>query len=98
MSRATCDIPRSAPTSPDESLCLTAVLMSLADLLCERGVFTREQLELRATEMIENPDLRSACDFANAVAQRLFNKKFGAQFEKQKPGTTGDCPILPGRR
>lgn len=98
MTRATLDIPRTAPSSPDETLCLTAVLMSLADLLCERGVFTREQLELRATEMIENPDLRSACDFASAVAQRLFEKKFTAHLEKRKSDTTGTCPVLPTER
>jgi hypothetical protein len=99
MTRATCDILQNPPPpSPDESMCLAAVLMALADLLVERDVFTREQLEIRAQAMIENPDLRSATNFASAVAQRLFEKRFGARFEKQKPDTTGICPIMPGRR
>src|SRR5512141_1106571 len=98
MSKATCDIPRSAQLSPDESVCFTAVVMALADLLVERDVFTREQLEIRAQEMIENPDMLSAADFVAAVAQRIFEKKFSAHLEKQKPDATGICPVLPTER
>ena len=96
--KATCDIPRPAKLSPDESVCFTAVVMALADLLVERDVFTREQLEIRAQDMVENPDILSAADFVKAIAGRVFEKKFRGQFEKPKPDTSGVCPILPLER
>jgi hypothetical protein len=98
VTQATLDIPRAAKLSPDESVCFTAVVMALADLLVERDVFTREQLEIRAQEMISNPDMLSAADFVKAVAQRIFEKKFGAQLEKPRPDMTGFCPVVPTER
>jgi hypothetical protein len=98
MPRATCDLPRPPKLSPDESVCFTAVVMALADLLVERELFTREQLEIRAQQMIENPDMLSAADFVKAVADRIFQKKYSEQFKKVEPDTTGVCPTAPGRR
>ena len=91
--KATWDLPLPASLSPSESLCFTALVMALADLLVEREIFTREQLEIRATDMVENPDILSAADLVKAIAGRVFNKKFSEQFEKKEPDTSGICPI-----
>ena len=94
MSKATLDIPRNLPPSPDENLCLVAVLMSLADLLIQREVFTREQLEVRAQEMIESPEILSTANFATAVASRIFQKQLNALLlEKAKEDTSNLAPV-----
>ena len=72
------DIPHPAKLSPDESLCFVAVVMALADLLVERDIFTREQLEVRAQAMIENPDMLTATNFVKAVTQRIFDRNFSS--------------------
>ena len=90
--KATWDLPGPASLSPSESLCFTALVMALADLLVEREVFTREQLEIRATDMVENPDILSAADLVKAVAGRVFNRNSASSLKKE-PDTSGICPI-----
>ena len=98
MSKATCDIPRTVPPSPDENLCLVAVLMSLADLLIERAAFTRQQLEVRAQEMIESPDILSTANFATAVASRIFQKQLNALLLEKAKEDASNLPPVPQYR
>jgi hypothetical protein len=83
------------PAGPNQEQIFTAVVMAVCGLLIDGGIISLEQLETRAQDMLENPELFKAADVVQAVAQRLAAKAVAEYREREAKARAEQANLPP---
>ena len=73
-----------SPAFPHANI-FSALVMGLADLLVQKGIITREELEIKTQELLGSPELLGKADVVKAVAGRIVSRaQIGGNVDSRK--------------